>query len=298
MKKFIGVMLVLLVLLSQSSLVFAEEMPYWYADDVEGFENYHAEAPPRVVDDAGILTYEQFEELEEQVERICDEYDFSYVIFIDNDTHGLSKEVYSADFLYYGGYGIGDDYSAVCFFLSLEPGNRGWRTTSIGSYQSIFTSDVTYQIDEIVDSDMRTGNYYEAIKKQADYIEENLERGKAEGKPIYKVKFHVESEEGLESGWSKFRDFLGWPLIVGIIISLVIMAMVIEGMKKKMRVETAVNANEYLAKGSLNIRNKNVRLIYTTITRREKEKSSGGGSSYSSGSASSGGSYSSGGRDF
>ncbi len=289
MKKFIGVMLVLPVLLSQSSLVFAEEMPYWYADDVEGFENYYAEDPPRVVDDAGILTDEQFEELEEQVERICDEYDFSYVIFIDNDTHGLSKEVYSADFLYYGGYGIGDDYSAVCFFLSLEPGNRGWRTTSIGSYQSIFTSDVTEMIDEIVDSDMHEGNYYKAIKRQANYIEENLERGKSKGKSVYETKFKVKS---------KFRGFLGWPLIVGIIISLVIMAMVIEEMKKKMRVETAVNANEYLAKGSLNIRNKNVRLIYTTITRREKEKSSGGGSSYSSGSASSGGSYSSGGRDF
>ena len=289
MKKFIGVMLVLLALLSQSSLVFAEEMPYWYADDVEGFENYHAEDPPRVVDDAGILTDEQFEELEEQVERICDEYDFSYVIFIDDDTHGLSKELYSADFLYYGGYGIGDDYSAVCFFLSLEPGNRGWRTTSIGSYQSIFTSDVTEMIDEIVDSDMHEGNYYKAIKKQANYIEENLERGKSKGKSVYETKFKVKS---------KFRDFLGWPLIVGIIISLVIMAMVIEEMKKKMRVETAVNANEYLAKGSLKIRNKNVRLIYTTITRREKEKSSGGGSSYSSGSASSGGSYSSGGRDF
>ena len=289
MKKFIGVMLVLLALLSQSSLVFAEEMPYWYADDVEGFENYHAEDPPRVVDDAGILTDEQFEELEEQVERICDEYDFSYVIFIDNDTHGLSKELYSADFLYYGGYGIGDDYSAVCFFLSLEPGNRGWRTTSIGSYQSIFTSDVTEMIDEIVDSDMHEGNYYRAIKKQANYIEENLERGKSKGKSVYETKFKVKS---------KFRGFLGWPLIVGIIISLVIMAMVIEDMKKKMRVETAVNANEYLAKGSLKIRNKNVRLIYTTITRREKEKSSGGGSSYSSGHASSGGSYSSGGRDF
>lgn len=290
MKKFIGVMIVLLVLLSQSSLGFAEKMPYWYPDDVDSFENYHAEDPPRVVDDAGILTDEQFEKLEEQVERICDDYDFSYVIFIDDDTHGLSKEVYSADFLYFGGYGIGDDYSAVCFFLSLEEGNRGWRTTSIGDYQDIFTSDVTYRIDEIVDSDMRAGNYYKAIKKQADYIEKSLKKGK------------FETASGFGGGGfgsdSAFRGFFGWPLIVGIIISLVIMAMVIEDMKQKMRVKVAVNANEYLKKGSLVIRNKNVNLIYTTVTRTEKSDSSSGGSSYSSGHSSSGGSYSSGGRDF
>ena len=295
MKKIIGVALVLLILLSQSILVFAEEMPYWYPDDIDGFENYHAENPPRVVDDAGILDEEEFEDLEEQAERICDEYDFSYVIFIDNDTHGLSKEVYSADFLYYGGYGIGDDYSAVCFFLSLEPGNRGWRTTSIGSYQDIFTEDVTYTIDEIVDSDMRDGDYYEAIKKQADYIEETLAEGKNEGKSIYETDFEVQSGSG---GRSKLKFFLGWPLIVGIIISLVIAGMVLEEMKRKMRVRAAVNANEYLAKDSLNIRNKSVKLIYFTVTRREKPEKSSGGSSYSSGRASSGGSFSSGGRDF
>lgn len=261
----------------------ADGMPYWYVDDTSAFENYHAENPPRVVDDMGLLTEEQKSELTEQVQRICDTYDFSYVIFIDDSTHGLSKDVYAADFLYYGGYGKGDDFSAVCFFLSLEEGNRGWRTVSTNSYESIFTSDVTYTIDEIVDSDMRNGNYFTAIKKQADYIEKSLNEGNFETIP--------------KNSRSKV-NFFGWPLIVGLIISFVIAEIVISDMKSKMRISTAVSANEYLEKGSLNIRNKSVRRIYTTITRREKRESSGGGSSYSSGSASSGGSYSSGGRDF
>jgi len=259
-------------------------MPYWYADDTSAFENYHAENPPRLVDDMGLLTDEQKAELTEQAERICNTYDFSYVIFIDDSTHGLSKDVYAADFLYYGGCGKGDDFSAVCFFLSLEEGNRGWRTVSINGYESIFTSDVTYTIDEIVDRDMRSGNYFTAIKKQADYIEKSL------------------SEENFEIISPKSQskvNFFGWPLIVGLIISFVIAEIVISDMKSKMRLSTAVSANEYLVKGSLNIRNKSVKRIYTTITRTEKrESSSGGGSSYSSGSASSGGSYSSGGRDF
>lgn len=258
-------------------------MPYWYADDVESFQNYHAENPPRVVDDMGLLTEEQKAELSEQVQRICDTYDFSYVIFIDDNTYNLSKDLYAADFIYFGGYGKGDDYSAVCFFLCLQEGNRGWRTVSTNSYESIFTSDVTYTIDEIVDSDMRKGNYFEAIKKQADYIEKSLSEG------------HFEIIEPK----SDKTNIFGWPLIVSAIIALVIAAMVIEGMKNKMHVFTKVEANEYLVKGSLNIRNKSIRLLYSTITKTEKqESSSSGGSSYSSGSSSSGGSYSSGGRDF
>ena len=260
----------------------ADGMPYWYADDVNSFQNYHAENPPRVVDDMGLLTDTQKAELTEQVQRICDTYDFSYVIFIDDNTYNLSKDVYAADFLYFGGYGKGDDYSAVCFFLCLQDGNRGWRTVSTNSYEDIFTSDVTYTIDEIVDSDMRSGNYFEALKKQADYIEKSLREGNFE---IIEPK-------------SDRTNLFGWPLIVGIIISLVIALMVIESMKKKMRIYTQVSANEYLEKGSLNIRNKSVRLMYSTITKTEKQKSSSGGSSYSSGSSSSGGSYSSGGRDF
>ena len=259
-------------------------MPYWYTDDVEGFQNYHAENPPRVVDDAGILTEEQKAELTEQVQRICDTYDYSYVIFTDDSTHGLSKEVYGADFIYYGGYGKGDDFSAVCFFLCLEEGNRGWRTISTNSYEEVYTSDVTYTIDEIVDSDMRSGNYFTALKNQADYIEKSLAEG----------NFEI-----IEPRKAKKTNFFGWPLIVGIIIALVIAGMVIADMEAKMRLSTAVSANEYLAKGSLNIRNKSVQLMYSTITRTKKqESSSGGGSSYSSGSASSGGSYSAGGRDF
>lgn len=262
----------------------SDGMPYWYVDDTSAFENYHADNPLRVVDDMGLFTDEQKEELTEQVQRICDRYDFSYVIFIDDKTYGLSKDVYAADFLYYGGYGKGDDFSAVCFFLSLEEGNRGWRTVSINGYENIFTSDVTYTIDEIVDKDMRSGNYFTAIKKQADYIEKSLSEGNFEIIPK-KSRNKV--------------NFFGWPLIVGLIISFVIAEIVISDMISKMRLSTVVSANEYLEKGSLNIRNKSVRRIYTTITRREKQESSrGGGSSYSSGSASSGGSYSSGGRDF
>ncbi len=145
--------------------------PYWYPDDIASFVNYTEEKPMRVVDDAEIFTPEEEAILEEKAKRISDTYGFGFAMFTDRSTYGLSMEVYSADFLYFNGYGMGDDFSSAVFFLSLEEGNRGWRTTSTNRCERIFTSDVTYEIDELVDADMRAGNYFTAFNNQIDYVE-------------------------------------------------------------------------------------------------------------------------------
>lgn len=146
-------------------------MPYWYPDKVDNFENFHGENLPYVVDDAGIFTPEQEKILSDKVEAICKKYGISYVLFTDIDNHGLSQEVYSADFLYFNGYGIGSDYSSAVFYLSLEEGNRGWRTIATNSMEQYFTADITYEIDELVDADMRAGNYFTAFYNQVTFVE-------------------------------------------------------------------------------------------------------------------------------
>ena len=52
MKKILSIVLTALFILSFGTLCFADELPYWYPEDVEAFEDYHAESAPRVVDDA------------------------------------------------------------------------------------------------------------------------------------------------------------------------------------------------------------------------------------------------------
>lgn len=152
--------------------VSAATVEYWYPENQPDFQDFHGENLPRVVDNAEILTDEQESELSAEVQYIVDRYNIGYVIFTDDDNHGLSKEVYSADFLYYNGYGVGDTYDAVVFYLSLEEGNRGWRTTSIGNCENIFNSTVTYTIDELVDYDIRTNrDYYTAFKKHIAFVD-------------------------------------------------------------------------------------------------------------------------------
>ncbi|MBR0466922.1 MAG: TPM domain-containing protein [Clostridia bacterium] len=279
MKKTV-VSLILAILLFSICLtpVSATTIDYWYPENQPDFQNFHGSNLPRVVDNAEILTDSEEEELSAAVQKIVDTYNIGYVIFTDTDNHGLSKEVYSADFLYYNGYGVGDTYDAVVFYLSLEEGNRGWRTTSIGKCEEIFNADVTYEIDELVDNDIRNkGDYYSAFKKHIEYVDSLMHE-----KNSFPVK----------------KFLLG--VLIGYVIGLIVSLIYVSGLKKKMRVVSPVDAKEYLADGSYVVHDKSVDYLYTTVTKvaKPQDNDRSGGSSFSSGSSSSGGSFSSGGRDF
>lgn len=267
----------------------ADGMPYWYYEgDISGFRDYHGENLRRVVDDADIFTDEQETYLNERINEVIDKYDIGYVLFTDDDNHGLSPEEYSSDFLHFGGYGVGDGYGAVVFYLCFDPSDRCWRTTSINSYESIFNSKVTYVIDELVDSDIRAGRYYEAFLTHIDFVEELFANS-----GVLPDKY--------SNYTSKSYDFENLPvcIIVAVVLGLIVGLMHLASCRRAMRVVVPVDAHEYLKKGSFTLRNKKTFYLYSTVTKTEKQKSSGssGGSSHSSGS-SSGGSYSSGGRSF
>ncbi len=144
-------------------------MPYWYPENTEGFTDFHGDPIPCVTDDAEIFTEEQEKILEEKIRAMRAELGISYYAFTDDDNHGLTPEEYSSDFLHFNGCGTGERYGAVVFYLSLDPDDRCWLTTSINSYEDIFTFDVTYEIDETVDADIRAGNYFDAFVKHADF---------------------------------------------------------------------------------------------------------------------------------
>ncbi len=148
------------------------EMPEWYPENTEGFTDFHGENLPPVVDDAHIFTDEQFKTLSEKISQMNERLGIGYAAFTSDCNYGLLPEEYSSDFLHFNGYGVGDGYGAVVFYLSLDPDDRCWLTTSINTYESLFTSDVTYEIDEMVDSSIRGGEYYEAFLMHADYVDD------------------------------------------------------------------------------------------------------------------------------
>ena len=171
MKRVLSLLFCVLLVFVLTLPALADDMPYWYLDDTSGFVDFHGENLPLVVDDADIFTDEEEAELNARMSEVVGKYGIGYVLFTDDDNHGLTPEEYSSDFLHFGGYGVGDGYGAVVFYLCFDPSDRCWRTTSINSYENIFTASVTYEIDEVVDADIRAGRYYEAFHKHIDFVE-------------------------------------------------------------------------------------------------------------------------------
>lgn len=150
----------------------ANGMPYWYPLETEGFTDFHGTDLPLVVDDAEIFTDAEKKKLTAKIREMNDSLNVSYVALTADALHGLTPEEYASDFLHFNGYGVGKRYGAVVFFLCLDMADRCWLTIAINSYEDVFTYDVTYEIDELVDQDIRGGNYYAAFLKHADHTRE------------------------------------------------------------------------------------------------------------------------------
>ena len=282
--RLISVFILLFLILAQIISVYAEPaydtqdaMPYWFPQNPESFPNFHGSDLKRVVDDADLLTDEEEAALSQKIQKTVDTYNVGFVIFTDNSTHSLSKEVYSADFFLFNGYGVGDDFSGATLFLCMEPGNRGWRTTSFGKCREIFKSEIINKLDDEIEADIKSGNYYNAFDKYVDCFDFIMKH----------KRFPASAETKAKS------------LGVGLVIGLIFAAIRISSMKHEMKLHPETAAADYLTGGSLKIRNKRANFLYSTITKtpRDTERSSGG-SSYSHGSSSNGTSFSSGGRDF
>lgn len=341
MKKFLCVLIsVFLILLTALSVsVTADNMPDWYyKGDPSNFSDFHGENLPLVVDNADVLTDSEEAALNRRMAEVVDEYGIGYVLLTDNSNYGLSPEYYSSDFLHFCGYGVGEDYGAVVFYISFEPSNRCWRTTAINSYMDIFTQSVMYDIDETVDADIRAGRYYEAFLKHIDFVED-LFAGNYEGSGNREsitsarpkgiagiaglikrfipqgatgiaglIRGFISDDEDEEESVSRSDDYSSesFPVqTVLIIFAFSIVAGIIAGAvhlaicRKGMRVVAPVGAREYLVKDSFVLRDKNVVYLYSTVTKTPRPKSNGSsGGSSFSSGSSSGGSFSSGGRSF
>ncbi len=319
MKKIICIIFAAFILTALSAAVFADTpllnpdrsdnangMPYWYPLDTAGFTDFHGEDLPYVVDDADKFTDAQEAELSAKIESIVEKYGIGYVAFTDDDLHGLSPEYYSSDFLHFNGYGRGDGYGAVVFFLCFDPSDRCWRTTAINSCEDIFTEDIMYEIDETVDASIRSGDYFEAFMLHADYVESLFAEIAAtdDWTPEDHDYKYVPDDSYSEYGRGRADGSPSPVMIVGagLLVGLIGGGIRVASLRKQMKINPPSTANNYLLRDTYTVRNRRCDYLYTTVTRHAKPQnnsSSGGshGSSFSSG-HSSGGSFSSGGRSF
>lgn len=225
-----------------------------------------------VIDDAGLITVEQANALEEKLNEISTRQGFDVVVVTTNTLDGKTAEAYADDYYDYNGYGQGDSFDGCLLLVSME--DRDWHISTTGyGITALTDAGIDYISDHFV-SYLSDGNYNLAFNTYADLVDEFVTHAKTSSP--YDVG-------NLPKDAKKFEiKFLLYGLITGFIAALIIVSVLKAQLKS---VSHKTEANEYLVEGSLCVTNQSDTFVTAHVSKTRREKSSGGGSSTHTGSS-------------
>ncbi len=218
-----------------------------------------AAAGNHLVDDAGILSSSEYQQLAEKLDKISSEHGVDIVIYTNKSLEGQDAKGYAADFYDYNDY----NQNGLVYMLSMEA--RDWAIVTKGTCIQAFTDAGQNWIVEQLRDLLKENNYFDAFKKFADYADDFLKQYE-KGKPY-------------DSGRLPKKPFAGVrDAIISILAGLGIgfgRASLLKADTKT--VKEAKNATGYLT-GST-ITGAHDFLVHREFRRIERSSSGGGGSS-------------------
>ncbi|MBO6054277.1 MAG: TPM domain-containing protein [Oscillospiraceae bacterium] len=257
-----------------------QELPPWYPEDVDSFQEFNDPDAPRMVDSAQIFSPTEEARILAKVNEIRSKYNVDLVVFTDSSTYGFPRYLYAEDYFVFNGYGFGPRLDGSILFISMEPGNRGWYSAFSGTAENMIDSEKLNYIDDQMEPYMIDGEYADGVLAYLDALDYVYGHGRI---PL---------------------NYTG-PALAGIVLGLIVAAITSAVLKSQMnKVHKATAADTYVRPGSFNLTGSRDVYLYSTYTRtrRSSERTGGGGGGGSSGfshsSSSSGHSFSGGGRSF
>lgn len=277
MKKITSVLILLILMLSLALPAYGTEEP-----------------PDYLVDDAGLLTGEEEEKLQQWIYEYKVDLQLDIVIVTTNGTNGKGVQSFADDFYDDNGYGFGPTNSGILLLIDME--SREWYMSTCGDAIYIFTDYGLDQLGQTILPWLSSGDYYHAFMSWLSALPTYVEAFRSES-PIdgYVPPDEYESPYGEEIYY--YQDHVGipvrpFPIALGIgLIAAVITILIMRSKMNTARLQSG--AVDYLKKDSFHLRQRSDMFLYSRVSRRAKPQNntSGGGSSVhrSSGGVSHGG---------
>ena len=225
---------------------------------------------PRLTDNADLLTDAQEKEISDKLTAYSEKQKCDIVFLTEPDLSGadFSFNGTAVDYAdrYQETHGYDEDTVLVFITLQDETGKRKVQFSCSGKCKKRLTDDEQNEIIDHVFSSLSSSDYYTAINKMADEINDKL--------PI-KLKWYM----------------LPLAIIIGFVIAMLIMSAI---RKKLKTVSMQRGAANYVRAGSMNVTASRDTYLYSTVTKTRREKNSSSSGRTSSG----GGSHSGVGRNF
>lgn len=228
--------------------------------------------PPRVVDEAGVLSGSQLSQLTSKLDTISLNHNIDVVVYVIEELpYDMDAMDVADDFYDLNGYGLANN-DGILLFVALD---GYWHVSTCGKGQEYVTE---YYIDKMADSFvpyLSDGFFYDAFVSFADDAETAFIS--AENGEIIERPFGFAGKGILAGG-------------IGMVISLITTG----SMKGKLKsVRSKDTANDYTRPGSMNITTSSDLFLYSQVSRTRRQTDSGrsgsSGSHYSSSGVSHGG---------
>lgn len=236
------------------------------------FGAFASEGKNRLIDNAGLLTSSETENLSSKLDEISEREKIDIVILTEKSLDGKSPEAYADDYFDYNNYGIGEDKSGVLLLLDMS--GRNMHISTKGYAIKVFTDAGLKYIEDKLSPDLKSKNYNEAFETFISNCSEFITKAKTDkpydGSTLPKEPFNV-------SFWVPVS------IVAGVILSWLVMSY----MKNQLKtVVSKSKADDYIQEGSLQIKDSRDIFLYSSVVRRARPKASSGSSTHRSSSGS------------
>lgn len=222
-----------------------------------------------LVDDAGILSGDDFDYVKNYIETMSENQSFDIVIVTTNGYTQNSITAFADDFFDYNGYGYGENRDGIIFAIDMS--GREFVLTTSGTGINAVTDYGEEYIYDNMEADIKAGDYKTAFTTGfADSVEYLLD------------EYNAGHAYDVNVSKPDYVNMAVTSVIAGLIIGL------LSSLKHKRALKTVikqVRANSYERTGSMKLTAERDRYLYTNVVVRpkpEQKKSSGGTSVHTS----------------
>lgn len=216
---------------------------------------------PRLVDDAGLLTAKAATQLENKLNEISTRQGVDIVVVTVDSTEGKTPEAFADDWFDVRDYAE----DGILLLVSMEESD--WYVSTTGYGITVVTdAGLEYMADRFVPL-LSDGEYAGACHTFADLCDEFITQANT-GDPY---DTHNLPKEPFDVVWN-----LMVCLAIGLVVALIVTG-IMRGQLKSVRKQTKADA--YVTPGSLALTGSQDLFLYARVTKREKPKSTSGGSS-------------------
>lgn len=141
--------------------------------DATGNENTEAH-PPRLVDDAGLLSVSEKRTLTAKLGEISSRQKLDVVIVTQNGLGGKSIRDFADDYFDYNGYGYGKGKDGILLLVDMD--SRNYWISTCGYAIKVFTDAGIDYIGDCFKDDLSAKNYFDAFDTFADKCDEFINR--------------------------------------------------------------------------------------------------------------------------